>query len=150
MDRSILDRIHQINYQYEEVDALYHQAARRLGLTDSAMLVLYHLHDCGGDCPLRDIYHRSGASKQTVHSAIAGLERDGVVTLTQEGKHKRVHLTERGVRRAEETGGRVVRAEAAVYATWTEEELAQYVRLTERYIEGFRRQIERLGEEVGG
>ncbi len=31
MDPSILDRIRQINYQYEEVDALYHQAARRLG-----------------------------------------------------------------------------------------------------------------------
>lgn len=148
MDPSILDRIHQINYLYDEVDALYHQAALRLGLTDSAMLVLYHLHDHGGDCPLRDIYHRSGASKQTVHSAIGGLERDGHVVLEQEGKRKRVRLTERGVRYAEETVGRLVRAEAAVYAAWAPEEMAEYVRLTERYVEGFRRQLDTLDGEA--
>lgn len=148
MDPVALDRIRQLNYLFDEVDALYHQAARRLGLTDSAQLVLYRLHDSGGACPLRDIYARTGASKQTIHSAIAGLERDGIVILEQEGKRKRVRLTERGVRRAEETVGHLVRAEMTAYEAWSEEELTQYAQLTARYIERFRRQIALLGGEV--
>ena len=62
------------NHLVGEIDGVYHEMSLRLGLSDSAMIVLYTLCDSGGPCPLRDICRRSGLSKQTVNSALRKLE----------------------------------------------------------------------------
>lgn len=49
-------RIHRINAICNEIDSLYHSAALRLGLSDSAMFVLYTAYEGGGKCHLSDIY----------------------------------------------------------------------------------------------
>ncbi len=82
MDNRTLEKLHRINYLIAETDALYHQASLKLGISDSAMRVLYTVHDCGGSCQLSDIYKRSGISKQTVNSALRKLEADGVIYLS--------------------------------------------------------------------
>lgn len=145
MGKFVDEHIHRINYLSVEMDALYHQAALRLGLTDSAMLVLYHLYDSNGSCLLSDIYKQSGVSKQTVNSAIRNLEKDGIIRLEQKnGKMKIVHLTENGKKYVDKTVAYVFKAESAAYSTWTENEIEIYTHLMEKYVESFREQINTL------
>ena len=68
----------------------------KLGLSDSAMRILYALCDLGDRCPLQSICRRSGLSKQTVNSAIRKLEQEGILYLEQAtARAKQVCLTER-------------------------------------------------------
>ena len=75
MEKRICSKIHRINYLNAELNALYHHASLKLGLTDSAAMVLYTIYDNGENCLLSDIYKQSGVSKQTVNSAIRKLEK---------------------------------------------------------------------------
>ena len=70
MDDNVTQFNRRINYLIEETDAVYHEIAVRLGLSDSVMLILYALEDAGGQIPLTTIYRQTGASKQTVNSAL--------------------------------------------------------------------------------
>lgn len=97
MKLSIPDRIHRINYLSSEIDSIYHQATLKIGLTDSSSRVLYTICDNGGECQLSDIYKLTGIRKQTVNSAIRGLEKDEVIYLkNNDGRSKKVILTDKG------------------------------------------------------
>ena len=52
MDGNVTQFNRRINYLIEETDAVYHEIAVRLGLSDSVMLILYALEDAGGQIPL--------------------------------------------------------------------------------------------------
>ena len=75
--------IHRINYLTSEMDAVYHRASLKLGISDSVSLILYTIYDAGGSCLLSEIYKKSGISKQTVNSALRGLEGKGILALQQ-------------------------------------------------------------------
>ena len=113
MKTNICSRIHRINYLNAELDALYHHASLKLGLTDSASIVLYTIYDNGEDCLLSDIYKQSGVSKQTVNSALKKLEQEGLLELRpmSDKRSKRVHLTVRGRHLASQTVDLVLEAE---------------------------------------
>ena len=145
MDRHLDDIIAQINCLTEEVDSLYHQAAVRLGVSDSVLFVLYMLHTNGGQRLLYDIYKLSGISKQTINSAIRKLEKEELIYLEKyNGKSKLVCLTERGRVRAEQTAARLFEAERAAFSEWSEEELQTYLTLNKKYNETLKKQISRL------
>lgn len=134
-----------LTYLSSEIDALYHQSSLKLGISDSVSIVLYAIHDLGNGCLLSDIYKSSGISKQTIHSAVRSLEADGVLRLEQhDGRSKKVVLTDRGKQLMERTAGRLYRAELDALESWTDEEIQTYIRLTEKYLQCFRRQIEKL------
>ena len=44
------------NCLYKEANEIYHEAARRLHLSDSAFEIFYALFDMGDNCLQRDIY----------------------------------------------------------------------------------------------
>ena len=94
--------IHRINYLTSEMDAMYHRASLKLGISDSVSLILYTIYDAGGSCLLSEIYKKTGISKQTVNSALRGLEGKGILALQQyKGRAKKVVLTEAGICRAD-------------------------------------------------
>ena len=145
MDGNVTQFNRRINYLIEETDAVYHEIAVRLGLSDSVMLILYALEDAGGQIPLTTIYRQTGASKQTINSAIRGLEKEGLLYLAQyHGRAKKVVLTDKGNRFAQQTAARIRQAEQDAFASWTEEEVRTHIRLLEKYTECFRREIEKL------
>ena len=74
MKNKYMDRIHKLNCVLTDTNAIYHQAALKLGLSDSAMFVLYMLQYKGGSCLLNDVCKELGISKQTVNSTIRKLE----------------------------------------------------------------------------
>ncbi len=145
MDNLIFDRIYQINCLTEEVDSLYHQAAVKLGVSDSVLFILYMLYVNREKCLLYDIYKLSGISKQTINSAIRKLEQEDIVYLQKHnGKSKLVCLTETGKNYAKQTAGKLLDAECKAFGSWSREELDLYLQLIKKHNAELQKQIENL------
>lgn len=137
--------LHHINYLTSEMNALYHQASLKMGISDSVGMVLYALYDAGGSCTLHDICVASGISKQTLNSALRGLEAKGLLYLEQhKGRSKRAVLTQSGMDYAKGTVGRLFQAEMDSFEDWQEDEIIAYVQLMEKFAASLRKQIEKM------
>lgn len=134
--------LRRFNSLLNETDQVYHEAALAMGLSDSAMWVLYALWEGEGSLPLRQLCGTCGLTKQTVNSALRKLEGAGALYLEPlTPREKRVALTEAGRSLAAETAGRVMAAENAVYARWDPEDVGKYLELTERYVRQLREEL---------
>ena len=123
------------NHLCSEIDGAYHEMSVKLGLSDSAMRILYTICDAGDSCLLQEICLRSGISKQTINSAIRKLEGEGTLYLEPAGpKTKNVRLTEKGTLLAEQTAGRILHAEDDVLSSWPKEDVEKYLALTENFL----------------
>ncbi|MDL2287575.1 MarR family transcriptional regulator [Eubacteriales bacterium OttesenSCG-928-G02] len=127
------------NYLHSELEAVYHNMAFNLGLSDSTMRILYTLCNNEYRCRLQDICLLSGISKQTVNSAIRKLEAMNIVYLENIGaKSKLVCLTESGISLAKQTALKMIEAENSVFADWSERDIKRYLDLTERFLNEFK------------
>lgn len=145
MEQKNYDKIHRINCLASDLDAIYHQAALKLGMSDSVMYILYLLHERGGECPLYDICKVTGIRKQTINSAVQKLEKEGITCRkVYNGRTKIVCLTENGAVCVEKTVARLFEAECKALSTWTEEEVEQYLYFMEKYNVSLRKQLEEL------
>lgn len=145
VDQKHLNKIRKINYLIPEMDALYHLASLKMGISDSVSIVLYTIYDSGNGCLLSDVYKKSGISKQTVNSAVRKLETEEILYLEQHtGRSKRIFLTDRGKTFVRETVARLYEAEAGVFDTWREEEVNTYINLMKKYADCLRQQVDRL------
>lgn len=137
-----------VNYLISETDAVYHEIALHFGFSDSEMMILYALTDNAGACPLSSLYRQTGSSKQTVSSALRRLEASGVICLRPaDKKSKIVCLTDSGEALAAQTAGRVLEMENEIYASWPEDELENYLRLTQKYLDELRKKSNELERE---
>ena len=137
--------IYRTNCLASDLDAIYHQAAQKLGVSDSVMFVLYLVYENNGKCLLKAIQKETNISKQTLNSSIRKLESNRIIYLEQiGGRAKMVCFTEKGTDYANHTIARLFHAECAAFEGWTAEELTQYVSLMERYNRSFREQIEKM------
>lgn len=141
----LIPEIRRHNYIVTEIDAAYHKASQKLGITDSAMMILYFVCDNNGKCLLSDICRLSGVSKQTINSSLRKLEADGFVTLDSSGgKKKMVVLTEKGKEYAEEKVIPIMEIENEIFSEWTKEEIEIYLSLTQRYLNAFKNKTANL------
>ena len=145
MEQTPRQQLRRYNYLFGETEAAYHEAFLKLGLSDSAMKILYAICDSGDSCLLQEICRRSGLSKQTVNSALRKLEGEGTVRLEQAGaRAKRVCLTPQGQGLAGRTAGRIMELENEIFAAWPREDVENCLRLTERFLMDFREKSRRL------
>lgn len=149
MDKRNREQVQRINCLSNELEMIYHQAARKLGVSDSILCVLYMIYEKGDGCLLYDICMESGISKQTINSAIRKLEDEQILYLKQDkGKKKRIFLTEKGNDYAEKTAARLYEAESLAFGELSEEECKLYLQLMKKYTDAFRIQIEKMEEEL--
>lgn len=135
MKTYVSKEMNRCNYLLGEIDAVYHELSKKLGLSDSAMRILYTICDIGDCCLLQEICRRGGLSKQTVNSAIRRLEADGILFLKPAGaKNKKVCLTGHGKTLISQTVIRIIQAENEIFAAWPAEDVSKYLELTERYL----------------
>ena len=148
MEEQQISRVCRANALASELDGIYHRAARKLGISDSIMSVLYIVDALGDGCQLQGVCRQCGIPKQTVNSALRRLEAEGILFLEGQGRGKRVRLTERGTAYLNRTVRRLWKAEQRAFQDWTEAEFAEYLALTERYKTALEAEIEKLEEQM--
>lgn len=117
-----------------EIDALYHEAALKMGVSDSILNILYVVCEQEGQCYQSDVFKLTGMSRQTINSAIRKLEKDEMVYLEQgPGRNTIVCLTKKGRAFSEEHVYPLFEAENKIWNEWTDEERKQYLTLTQKY-----------------
>lgn len=145
MTKNISIEMKRFNYLISEIDSVYHEAALKLGLSDSAMSILYAICDNGEGCLLQEICFYTGISKQTINSALRKLEKEGIVYLELlNAKSKKVYLTNKGKKLAEKTAFRVLQMEDEIFASWKKEDVEKYLELTESYLVHLKEKINEL------
>ena len=147
MARKISKALKRYNSLFVEMQTAYHEISLKLGLSDSAMFILYAILDSGDPCLLRDICYSTGLRKQTVNSALRKLEMENVLHLELiDGKNKIVHLTEKGKTLADRTAGRVFAIEDEIFASWPQADVQKYLELTENFMLALQEKSKNLQE----
>ncbi len=123
------------NELVKELDQLYHDAAKRLHLSDCAFWILYCLRDSASDLTQTDICNILYLPKQTINSALKKMEEDGVITFVpgNDLRNKWIRLTENGERLAAQTVDRMMAAEIEALDSLTEEEQETFLALYRRF-----------------
>lgn len=128
--------IDQLDQQFKQQDAIYHSAAVKCGLSDSAMWVLYVVSESEKDCTQQELCRQCFFAKQTVNNAIAGLVKGGFMqleVLPGTRNQKRILPT-----------ARIRGAELRAYDSLGEEELQACLRSMQKLTAALRSEIENL------
>ena len=127
------------------MEADYHDAAVRLGLSDSAFNILYTLYIEGSGCNQSRLYKKSGMARSTVNSAIRQMEKKGWLYLVPgEGRNTKVEVTDEGRAVMDRTVARIVAIEKKLFDAYTETEAETLIRLNRQFEQGLRRSIDEL------
>lgn len=134
-----------INNLTSEINELYHEYSRKMGISDSVCVVLYGMCELGDGCTQNDICRQSGMSKQTVHSAVRSLQAQGYIVASEaNGRSVHLSLTQAGQEMVREKIWPLVRLENDVLAGWKREELAEYERLIARMCDDIKERVQRV------
>ncbi len=121
-----------------QIDEFYHELAVRQKLSDSALLVLWTLLELGEGCTQTDICRQFALTKQTVHSSVRKLAKDGFLFLLPgPGREVRVYPTEMGRALIQEKIVPLKNAEEAASRRMGTEELETMLRLTRKWLSLF-------------
>lgn len=133
-----------INAFYEETNMIYHDIAKKRGLSDSAFDILYALYVEDGQ-RLSQLCKTSFLSKQTLSSSVKRLEEEGLLrTERQNSRFVQVFLTDAGWERARNFVEPVFEAEVRAVASLTEKEQAALPRFVEHYLGALRKEFAAL------
>lgn len=142
--------IQQIEQLLREQDSIYHNTAVRFGLSDTAMRVLYLVSETDEVLTQQDLCRQNFSAKQTIHTAINGLVKNGFVELIPipgTRNHKKILLTASGQELADRTVNRLKEAEQRAYSKLSEEDLQTYLELASRLTSHLREETDRLIQE---
>ncbi|MDO4648585.1 MAG: MarR family transcriptional regulator [Eubacteriales bacterium] len=136
--------LNEFNNIFGMIDSAYHEAALKIGMSDSELSIYYvmAIHGDGSNQSL--LYKETGQKKSTINSCIRKLEKEDMVYLKAgEGRNTRVFLTEAGKARMAKVK-KIVDIEKSIYASWNDEERALFMELNKRYAEQFEEAIKEL------
>ena len=132
----------QYTYLAGEINALYHEAAVKAGVSDSTQNILYVICEKGDCCSQSEISKLTGISRQTINSAIHKLEKEGILSLAPgSGRNTTVCLTEKGKKYASEKIQPLFEIENKIWNEWTEEEQQEYLTLTQKYRDALKKYL---------
>lgn len=135
------------NHIYKETNDIYHEIARKLQLSDSALDIFYTIFEIGDNCLQRDICKASCMPKQTVNSSIRKLQTDGYLTLSPgKGRSMHIHLTPSGQKLIQEKLVPLIRIENDAFEDMTVEECEQLIHLNAKYNQALRSRLSNLEE----
>ena len=137
------------NHIYKETHDIYHEIARKLQLSDSALDIFYTIFEMGDNCLQRDICKASCMPKQTVNSSIRKLQTDGYLTLSPgKGRSMHIHLTASGQKLIQEKLVPLIRIENDAFEDMTVEECEQLIHLNAKYNQALRSRLSNLEEDL--
>ena len=135
----------EFNEAFGKINEAYHEAAVKLGLSDTEMEIFYIFYIYGSGCRQSVLYKESGLTKSTVNSAIRKLQRDGILYLMPgEGRNTLVYATEKGEELIRNTIEKVIRIESTTYGGWSPEDQKTFIRLNRVFASEMKRMVEEL------
>ena len=150
MSNNAKAQIDKINRLYKQQGNLYHNLAVRFGLSDTAFWVLYALCSSKGPVTQYDLANGWFFPKQTVNSAITGLEKTGILSLMPlagTSKSKNVLLTGAGSKFCAGTLMPVLNAERRAILRFTKEEREAFLLFMEKQLVFLKEETERILEQ---
>ena len=128
---------------YSQIDAAYHLAGTKVGLSNTELDIFYVICDKGEPCPQSAIYKMTGATRSTVNSAIKKMERDGIIRLEAgAGRNANITLTEKGKALSASTAEKIIAIENSVYDEWSKEEQELFIRMNAEFCQKIKQQFE--------
>ncbi|MPW25464.1 winged helix DNA-binding protein [Alkalibaculum sp. M08DMB] len=149
MTNTIEEQLMQLNQFYKENEEIYHGLATYFGLSDSSLWLLYSLHEATVPYTQAEICSTWSISKQTIHSALKGLETGGYIQMEysiQNRKSKQIILTSAGKILVQKTVGRIVEAEKLALCGLSDDERILLVSLSQRHLECLKREMKQITE----
>lgn len=137
MENMTSDPLALFNQLYKEMDEIYHQYAKRQGISDTALWLLYSLYEDGAGYTQRELCSAWHYPPQTINSALKNLVNQGYIQLKPvEGnqKNKRIVLTEAGKELMREVIFPLIRAEKRTFQRLEKSERDTLLSLTHKYV----------------
>lgn len=146
MARTVQQQIVQFNRIFKRYDDAYRKAARYFDMPELSLWILYVMRE-NPLCTQKDIGDLLLQSKQSIHSALKTLEKEGYVVLEYAENNRRnkyIHLTEKGITLAENTADKIVHAENIAFMTLTDTERETILSLFERVTSSLRKEMQKI------
>ena len=143
----IRQQLREFNNILKETNAAYSELAKQNGLSDCAFWLMYSIREADGKCTQKDLCDQWIISKQTVNSALKGLEKNGYIILSAsptDRRSKYITLTGKGVEFAHEHIDIVFDLEQLVFQKMSDAESAAMIESTRKYQELFRAEMKRF------
>ena len=137
MENMTSDPLALFNQLYKEMDEIYHQYAKRQGISDTALWLLYSLYEDGAGYTQRELCSAWHYPPQTINSALKNLVNQGYIQLKPvEGnqKNKRIVLTEAGNEMMQEIISPLIQAEKRTFQRLEKSERDTLLSLTHKYV----------------
>lgn len=149
MSKNIREQISNFNCICKETEDIYHNIAEKMGLSDSALILLYGLCYAGRPCTQKELYETWSLRKQTAHSSLNKLLKDGYINMEPSKENSRVKivsLTEKGDELVRKTAIPLLKVEEDALGRFTEEEREMFLRLSQKHLDFFKEETEKLLE----
>ena len=122
------------NKLFKEFNNIYHDAALKLGISNSSLDILYSICELGDGCLQRDISKSTFIPKQTIHSSIRSLE----------GRNMHINLTDAGRDYIKETIYPIITLENEAISSLTEDERRHMLILQSKHITALREAFNKI------
>lgn len=134
MDVFMSKELKEYNKIYKELNEIYHCIALKLRISDSVFDIFYAIAILGNGCLQRDICKMTFLSKQTIHSSVRKLEKEGYIFLKKgTGRSMHIFLTPSGEALITEKILPVIEIEQKCFEDMTSEERKLLLRLNKKY-----------------
>mgnify|MGYP001029498125 FL=1 len=144
-----LPKQNEINRLNKAFTEFYHDLCVQNGISDSVFDIFYAIAALGDGCCQRDICDYAFTSKQTIHSAIHKLEKEGLLRFASgKGREMHIYLTPAGGQFMKEKIAPVIAMENEVISQMPPDETDFLLRLTAKYLDCLRRQSSQLFNTV--
>ncbi len=136
-----------IDIQVKEQNSVYHSAAVKFGLSDSAMWILYMVSELKENVTQQILCRQCFYPKQTINTAISNLIKNGYILLEPvhgARNQKRIILTDKGHELTSSTTDILRDAEERAYSHLSVQELEIYLKMTEKITSSLKSEIQAI------
>lgn len=149
MEQQITGSLAVFNQLYKEMDEIYHQYAKRHGLSNTALWLLYSLFESDAAPTQSALCSAWHYTPQTLNSTLKGLEKQGLIALKAvpgNRKNKYIIPTEKGREILRQIIAPLVCAEQETFQALAPQERETLLALTRKYISLLQAQIQATGK----
>lgn len=135
------------NEIFKEANAVYHEAAKKLRLSDSEYMILYVVETEDSSVSQSELCSYLCLSKQTVNSAIKSLEKRGWIELYNKDSNKKTKHLRFTQKYCDEMSDKIkstVQCELDAAKLLTRQERENIISGERKYIEALKREMNRL------